>query len=424
MTSSTAYRSLVSELTRIDRLGSIFGLLGWDEQVNLPPASAPRRAEELAALSDIIHREFTRRKIGNRLDVLEGELDGLSAPERAVVRETRRQYDRARKIPTSFVKRKTALASKSFHAWVEAREKSEFSIFEPHLKTQLELAIEEAGYVGHTGESAYDYHIDQHDPGLSAEAILPLFSRLGDATAKLLKQIDSGPPQPETSIFKGFPEALQERFLREVTAAIGFDYSRGRIDRAVHPFCSGNGADTRMTTRFDADNPLDSLFSSIHETGHGLYEQGLPDEHHGTARGTAAGMAVHESQSRLWENQVGRSRPFWDFWEDRFREVFPSQLQAISSRELYLAINAVRPTLIRVDSDEVTYNLHDNLPGLDDDIRAGRFEPLLAWLREHVHAEGRQYNALEITSQVTGAELSPDSLIRYLGERYLPLHAG
>ncbi len=146
--------------------------------------------------------------------------------------------------------------------------------------------------------------------------------------------------------------------MTEVTERLGFDYRRGRIDVSLHPFCSGSGADIRMTTRFDEDNPLDSLFSSIHETGHGLYEQGLPQEHHATALGQAAGMGVHESQSRLWENQVARSRAFWKFFEPRFREKFPAQTRAIPSEELYLAINAVQPTLIRVEADEVTYNLH------------------------------------------------------------------
>ena len=358
MSLSTTYQKLVEDLTRIDRLSSVFGLLGWDEQVNLPPDSAARRAEEMAVLSKIIHREATAGTIGDGLDTLEGRIDQLNPSERSVVTEARRQYDRATKIPADFVERKTKLASQSFHAWVAAREESDFSLFQDHLQTQLDLAREEAGFLGFSIAGAYDYHIDQHDPGLTAAVIDPLFAELKAATLNLLGEILESPVKPETGIFKGFLEVTQEKFLREVTSALGFDYSRGRIDRAVHPFCSGNGADTRMTTRFDVDNPLDSLFSSIHETGHGLYEQGLPAEHHGTSLGTAAGMAVHESQSRLWENQVGRSRPFWDHWERKFREAFPAQLVKVSSDRLYHAINAVGPNMIRVDSDEVTYNLH------------------------------------------------------------------
>jgi carboxypeptidase Taq len=157
---------------------------------------------------------------------------------------------------------------------------------------------------------------------------------------------------------RGFPVEAQRAFLREVTERIGFDYARGRIDVSLHPFCSGTGSDVRMTTRYSEDQPLDALFSSIHETGHGLYEQGLPAEHLGTALGIAAGMAVHESQSRMWENQVARGRGFWRHFEPRWRALFPAQTAAVKSDELYLAINAVEPTLIRVDADEVTYNLH------------------------------------------------------------------
>jgi carboxypeptidase Taq len=178
----------------------------------------------------------------------------------------------------------------------------------------------------------------------------------------LVRQITASPKAQRAAAIgarlKGFGLAEQGTFLREVTARLGFDYARGRIDVSLHPVCSGTGSDVRMTTRFKADEPLDSLFSSIHETGHGLYEQGLPPAQLGTALGIHAGMAVHESQSRLWENQVARSRGFWRGCEARFRALFPAQTAELSSEELYLAVNAVEPTLIRVDADEVTYNLH------------------------------------------------------------------
>jgi carboxypeptidase Taq len=290
----------------------------------------------------------------------------------------------------------------------------------------------------------------------------------------------------------------QQVFLREVTQRLGFDYARGRIDVSLHPFCSGTGSDVRMTTRYQSDQPLDALFSSIHETGHGLYEQGLPAEQLGTALGIHAGMAAHESQSRLWENQVARSRGFWRFFEPRWRELFPAPSAALDSEELYLAINAVEPTLIRVDADEVTYNLHIILrfelekklfrgelavrdlpaawreasreliglvpandregvlqdvhwsdgafgyfpsyclgnmiaaqlwervralrPQLEEEFARGEFGGLLGWLRENIHAQGRRYSALELVRRVTGAELSPQPLLRYLRERYGALY--
>jgi carboxypeptidase Taq len=297
---------------------------------------------------------------------------------------------------------------------------------------------------------------------------------------------------------RGFPVEQQRAFLHEVTEKIGFDYQRGRIDVSLHPFCSGSGSDVRMTTRFNPDQPLDALFSSIHETGHGLYEQGLPEAKLGTALGIHAGMAVHESQSRLWENQVARSRGFWKFFEPRWRALFPQQTAAISAEELYLAINAVEPTLIRVDADEVTYNLHIVLrfevekklftgelavrdlpaawkklsrelvglepatdregvlqdvhwsdgsfgyfpsyclgnmiaaqlwyralelrPDLESDFARGDFSWLLNWLRREVHAQGRRFSATELVKRVTGNELSPRALVRYLRERYGALY--
>jgi carboxypeptidase Taq len=296
----------------------------------------------------------------------------------------------------------------------------------------------------------------------------------------------------------GFPIAGQESFLREVTTALGFNKARGRNDVAVQPFSSGDGADTRMTTRFALDEPLDSLFGAIHETGHGLYEQGQPIDRIGTPLGQAVGMAVHESQSRLWENQVGRSRAFWRHFEPRFRATFPGKLDGVSSDEFYLAVNAVRLGPIRVESDEVTYNLHimlrfdlerrifagelrvadlpaewnrlsqemlgltpENdalgilqdvhwsggsfgyfpsyclgnmiaaqlwhavtraLPGLEDDFARGDFQRLLAWLRENIHRHGRRFDTRALVRQVTGEELSPVHLLRYLRERYAPLY--
>jgi carboxypeptidase Taq len=204
----------------------------------------------------------------------------------------------------------------------------------------------------------YDYMLDKHDPGMTTELISRLFSELKSGLVPLVRQIAASRVAPKKDLLRGFPIDQQRVLLREVTERLGFNYGRGRIDVSLHPFCSGTGADVRMTTRFKEDEPLDSLFSSIHETGHGLYEQGLPREHRGTALGIHAGMGAHESQSRLWENQVSRSRGFWAHFEPRFRDLFPAQTKGVSSDELYLAINAVEPTLIRVDADEITYNLH------------------------------------------------------------------
>ena len=358
MIDDSTYKKLITELKRHHLLSSALGLLGWDEQVNLPKGSAEQRAHQMSVLAEIVHREFTQPQTGQWLEKLESMTEDLSDQELTVVREVRRNYERAVKLPVEFVARKTALASQAYHAWADARANNEFSHFAPFLKQQIDCSIEEAQYIGYDRENAYDYHIDKHDPDLNAEIINDLFENLKKDLIPLVRKILDSSIKVDPSIFKGFPVNLQESFLREVTTTLGFDYNRGRIDQALHPFCGGDGCDTRMTTRYDANNPLDSLYSSIHETGHGLYEQGLPLEHLGTALGEAVGMAVHESQSRLWENQVGRSKAFWDYWESKYRTVFSDQLAGITEEQFYLAVNEVALNPIRVNSDEVTYNLH------------------------------------------------------------------
>lgn len=341
---------------------TITELLGWDEQVYLPPGGAEHRAEQLSALAEAAHAAVSDPRIGEQLAALERPeaFEKLTAPERAIIRCARRDYDRATKLPAEFVREKAAQTSRAYHAWAAAREKSDFASYAPMLEKNIELVRREAAHLGHggTGAEAYDYMIDQHDPGMNAAVTEKLFGELKAGLAPLVRRITESPVKARPDLLRGFPVEKQHAFLRDVTERIGFDYNHGRIDISIHPFCSGTGDDIRMTTRYDENNPLDSLFSAIHEAGHGIYEQGLPAGARHIALGQAAGMGVHESQSRLWENQVARSRGFWRWFEPKFRAAFPGQMRAISPDEFYLAVNAVQPTLIRVDADEVTYNLH------------------------------------------------------------------
>lgn len=358
MSASSSYTALVASLRRLSTLAQVQDLLGWDEQVYLPAESHAARGEQAALMAELYHREASADHIGASLATLEASFDSLSPDEQIVVRDARRNYDRLVRVPAELAARQAAASSAAYHAWKTARAQSNFSLFAPHLEEILSLAKERAACLGFSGATAYDYYIDLHDHGLSAAAIAPLFASLKKSLKPLVQSILSASGQTASDPFIGFSENGQEQFICEVLAKLGFDFSKGRLDRTTHPFCSGHPQDTRLTTRYDVDNPLDSLFSSIHEAGHGLYQQGLPAEHQGTALGDYVGMAVHESQSRLWENQVGRSRAFWSYWEPRYRELFSSQLANISSDQLYRAANAVEITPIRVDADEVTYNLH------------------------------------------------------------------
>lgn len=352
-----AYAALLVRLRRAHVLESVSAVLGWDEQVNLPEGSAACRAEQMTVLAEILHAAATAPELDAALRELESTPAALDSDAAVVVRLARRDFDRASRLPARFVAEKARLQSEAYHAWAENRRNSTFAPYAPYLEQHLAMAREEAVFQG-WGDRAYDYAIDRHDPGMTTERVDALFTELKAGLLPLVREIVAGSRPTDPNLFRGFPIAGQQAFLREVTAALGFDYQRGRIDVSLHPFCGGSPADVRMTTRFDVDNPLDSLFSSIHETGHGLYEQGLPAAHLGTPLGQSVGMGVHESQSRLWENQVSRSRAFWSHFEPRFRAQFPAQTAAVDSETLYRAINAVEPTLIRVDSDEVTYNLH------------------------------------------------------------------
>lgn len=348
---------LNTKLLRSQLLATVSDLLGWDEQVNLPPDSADQRGAQRAVMAEAQHDAACDPRMGELLGTLDARRDALAPDERTIVRWARRDFDRETKLPAEFVREKAEQGSRGYHAWAKARAESDFASYAPVLEKNLELARREAAYLGF-GDRAYDYMIDRHDPGMTAATIDRLFGELREELVPFVREVMQSDVKPRAALLRAFPVDKQLAFLRDVTARIGFDYRRGRLDTSLHPFCSGTGSDIRMTTRFDADNPLDSLFSSIHETGHGLYEQGLRRDQHHTALGQAVGMGVHESQSRLWENQVARSRGFWRFFEPKFRESFAEQLASVTSEDLYLAINAVEPTLIRVDADEVTYNLH------------------------------------------------------------------
>lgn len=356
MNTDSAYKTLLETLRRHDRLGSIGGLIGWDELTMMPAGSADLRGEQKAILTELIFREAQKPEFRDQVEALEAVKDQLDSDQLAVVREARRDLDMVTHIPAEFAARKSRAQSASYQAWVKARNNDDFASFLPYLQEQLDLAKEQAAFFDVS--DAYDYWIDQFDPGMTCATIEPLFAELAPQLRSLAERIINAPTPPPADVFKGFPVDKQEHFLREVVTSMGFNFERGRIDTSVHPFCGGHGQDTRMTTRFDANNPIDSLSSGMHETGHALYEQGLDDRFAGSALGKHVGMAVHESQSRLWENMVGRGAPFWKFWGPKYRALFPEQLAAINDQEFLRAFNNVAISPIRVDADEITYNLH------------------------------------------------------------------
>jgi carboxypeptidase Taq len=282
------------------------------------------------------------------------------ADESVNVREAKRTYERQRKLPSSLVEALTKTAVLGQQAWAEARSKSDYSLFRPWLEKTLDLKRQEADCVGSASGERYDALLDEYEPGETAAGILRTFSALRPPLVELVKSIGESKRQAPVEILaRHYPAAAQERLAREAAAAVGFDFEGGRLDTSVHPFCTTLGpGDTRMTTRYDEHNFGDAFFSVLHETGHALYGQGLPAEHFGTPRGEYVSLGIHESQSRLWENLVGRSRSFWRWAMPKARAAFPEALAGVSDDDWYFANNDVRPSLIRTDADEATYNLH------------------------------------------------------------------
>ncbi len=351
------YDELISRVKELSVIESIGGLLAWDQETYMPPQGTQLRSESLAYLSKTAHSVLIAPEMGVLLNSLEN--DNLTDAESANVREIRRSYNKATKLPTSLVEEMARHNSTSLQIWQEARAKSDFAHFAPALEKTLDLACQAAEHYGYK-ENIYDAMLDIYEQGMSVSQLDLLFASLRKEIVPLVKAIGECDNHPDLSFMKttSFSKEGQRDFSLRVSKAIGFDFEGGRMDTSTHPFCSGAGpGDVRFTTRYDESFPFGCLYGVMHETGHGLYEQGLSKEHEGTPLSKAVSLGVHESQSRLWENVVGRSREFWNHWLSDFCEVFPD-VGDLDLDTIHHAVNNVEPSLIRVEADEVTYNLH------------------------------------------------------------------
>jgi carboxypeptidase Taq len=357
----THYQELVGELKQTALLGSCAAVLSWDEQVNLPPAGAEHRANQLALLAGMTHDKATGSRVGDLISELESDAaysDGSA--EKITVAEARRNYDRATKLSKTLVEELSRVSTLSQQAWVDARKKSDYSEFEPWLTKMLALKIDEANAIGFGDGQPYDALLDDYEPGATAESIQAAFTPLREELVKLVGAIANSDYSPDLSLItRLYPVVAQKAFGIEAAKAIGFSFDHGRLDVAAHPFCSGFGpGDCRLTTRYDEHHFPGAFFGTLHESGHGIYEQGLSDSEFGTALGETVSLGIHESQSRMWENLVGRSRAFWDYFYPTAQAHFPEALAGVDLEDFHKAINDVRPSFIRVEADEVTYNLH------------------------------------------------------------------
>lgn len=469
----------------------------------MPEGGVAWRASQLAHLARLAHQALTCAEMGDLIAAAQTEVAALEEthPDRVNVREIERDWQKATKLPESLVSELAELSSTAMHEWAAARKASDFKRFQPWLEKTVALNQRKAECLGWPSDGeGWDALADSYEPGLQASQVQRVFDPLRKRLQGLLDRLQGGKRKPSNA-FNEHPLNIadQERFVRFVSKSVGFDFSRGRLDRSTHPFCGGSHcSDVRMTTRYLETCVLDALGSTMHETGHGLYEQGLDANRIGLPMGEAAGLSVHESQSRLWENQVGRSKPFWAWCQRQLPAFFGDACDRFSLQDLVDGANVVEPGLIRVEADEGTYNMHvmirfqlerslikgdlkvadlpgvwnrmykeylglvvpddrrgclqdvhwsmgaigyfptytlgtllaaqlfekarADLPGLEEGFSKGEFQPLLKWLRTHVHAEGRRFRLDDLCRKVTGQPLSADPLMRHLEGKLLPLY--
>jgi carboxypeptidase Taq len=364
MKSLAAYDELLRRSKEHALLTSCISLLGWDELTYMPPSGAENRGDQMAYLAGLQHEKACDARIGELLAQVESSPLVADADSDATVnlREWRRLYERATKVPRDLVEELARVTSIAQQEWNTARQDSDYQRFRPWLESILRLKRREAECLamGSTPDNLYDALLDEHEPGAKTSELVALFAALRAELVPLATAIAESPRQAHAAILHR-PYALdrQRIFGEAVAAAVGFDFQRGRLDSTAHPFCSFIGpGDCRITTRYNLHDFSESFFGVLHEIGHALYDLGLDPAHHGTPRGEAASLGLHESQSRLWENIVGRSRPFWQHFFPLARQVFPETLHEVSLDDFHRAVNHVERSTNRVQADEVTYDLH------------------------------------------------------------------
>jgi carboxypeptidase Taq len=351
---------LKRRLLEISDLRAASALLSWDQATYMPELGAPARARQGAIVSRTTHEKSVAPALGRLLEQLEPYAANLpyDSDEASLVRVARRDFEKATKVPSAYVARASAFGAAAYDAWKRARPANDFAAMVPFLEEAIDLGREYAEFFA-PYEHIADPHIDDADEGMTTASIRALFAELRSELVPIVRAICSQPPAEDACLRGSFGEAEQLAFGRAVIKQIGYDFDRGRLDKTLHPFCTRlSMGDVRITTRVDGGDIREALFSNLHEAGHALYEQGVDPALDGTPLGRGASVGVHESQSRLWENVVGRGRSFWQHVYPLLQRTFPDQLGKVAFEAFYRAVNRVERSLIRTDADEVTYNLH------------------------------------------------------------------
>jgi carboxypeptidase Taq len=493
-------QQLKNTLAELADLGGAAALLSWDQQTYMPPAAAEMRGQQLGTLGKIAHDIATSPELGKLLDELKPYAATLN-PDSDDVRMIKfaiRDYELATRVPSDFVVEQAQVTAVANQAWAEARAKSDFSIFRPHLEKLMDLTHRYIGFFP-PADHPYDTLLDNFEPGMKTADVRAIFNTIRPQQVELIKAIAAKPQVNDSFLHQKFNEKKQWDFGVKVVTAFGYDWTRGRQDKSAHPFTGGPGVnDVRITTRVAPDFFNTMIFGTMHEAGHAMYDQGIDQNLLRTNLIGGASLAVHESQSRMWENLVGRSLPFWEYFYPILRKTFPQQFENVSLRKFYKGINKVQPSLIRVEADEATYNFHimlrlemeiamiegkvavkdlpelwnakmkeylgvtppndavgvlqdihwswgllgyfstyalgnlisaqlwekinQEIPDLADQIRAGKFEALLGWLRKNIHVHGRKFMPQELVQKVTGSKIDPAPYMRYLRKKYSDIY--
>jgi carboxypeptidase Taq len=357
---SEKMQQLKTLLAEVADLNAIQGLLGWDQQTYMPPGGNEARGNQLATIGKISHQKFTSDEIGKLLGDLEKEFDGADpdSDDARLLKITRHDYDQATRVPSDFVAEFAVVTSRAFEAWVEAKGKSDFSIFQPHLEKVVELNQRYVSFFP-PADHPYDVLLDQFERGMKTADVKAIFDALRPQQVELLKALAEQPQVDDSFLHIEYDEKKMWDFSEAIATKFGYDWQRGRQDKSAHPFTTEFSInDVRITTRYEEDNPTNMLFSTMHETGHALYELGSNQAYERTPLAGGTSLAVHESQSRMWENLVGRSLAFWEHFYPEFQKLFPGQVGNVDLQTFYKGINKVESSLIRVNADEATYNMH------------------------------------------------------------------